>query len=259
MLVTTSPADGRSGASELSKVRAVRNDPTVHGVQSASVSAEPDCSDVVVRTLGTHLTPLFGQPVVVENKPGAAGAIGAELVKNAAPDGYTLMFTNSTTMVQNKVLFKKLPYDPDKDFSLLAWFDAMSRGDWGPARRRARVIAGGIPALGADVQAHHFSEHLFYRLNTIRLDATRRSAPFPVPVAARLDILEPLHAALPTPAKVGRVMGLSLGDTDRLAKLTFVHRLLGCFRVSSRSMANDSLHINQSRGCEVDKPSRFNG
>src|SRR6185369_2186011 len=38
-------------------------------------------------------------------------------------DGYTLMFTNSTTMMQNKVLFKKLPYDPDKDFTLVAWFN----------------------------------------------------------------------------------------------------------------------------------------
>ena len=65
----------------------------------------------------------LGQPVVVENKTGAAGAIGAEMVKQAAPDGYTLMFTNSTTMVQNKILFKKLPYDPDKDFSLVAWFN----------------------------------------------------------------------------------------------------------------------------------------
>ena len=45
------------------------------------------------------------------------------MVKEAPPDGYTLMFTNSTTMVQNKVLFKKLPYDPDKDFALVAWFN----------------------------------------------------------------------------------------------------------------------------------------
>lgn len=61
--------------------------------------------------------------MIVENKAGAAGAIGAEMVKQAAPDGYTLMFTNSTTMVQNKALFKKLPYDPDKDFALVAWFN----------------------------------------------------------------------------------------------------------------------------------------
>lgn len=80
-------------------------------------------TDIFSRAYGEYLSQKLGQPVVVENKTGAAGAIGAELVKNAAPDGYTLMFTNSTTMVQNKVLFRKLPYDPDRDFSLLAWFD----------------------------------------------------------------------------------------------------------------------------------------
>src|SRR5258708_8741673 len=64
-----------------------------------------------------------GQPGVVENKAGGAGGIGAEIVKAAPPDGYTLMFTNSTTMIMNKVLFKKLPYDPDKDFVLIAWFN----------------------------------------------------------------------------------------------------------------------------------------
>ena len=73
-------------------------------------------TDVFSRAYGEYVSQKLGQPVVVENKTGAAGAIGAELVKNAPPDGYTLMFTNSTTMVQNKVLFKKLPYDPDKDF-----------------------------------------------------------------------------------------------------------------------------------------------
>ena len=80
-------------------------------------------TDVYSRAYGEFVSAKLGQPVVVENKTGAAGAIGAEMVKQAAPDGYTLMFTNSTTMVQNKVLFKKLPYDPDKDFSLVAWFN----------------------------------------------------------------------------------------------------------------------------------------
>ena len=61
--------------------------------------------------------------MIVENKAGAAGAIAAEQVKSAPPDGYTLMWTNSTTMVQNKVLFKKLPYDPDKDFVLISWMN----------------------------------------------------------------------------------------------------------------------------------------
>lgn len=80
-------------------------------------------TDIFSRAYGEYVSAKLGQPVVVENKTGAAGAIGAEMVKQAAPDGYTLMFTNSTTMVQNKVLFKKLPYDPGKDFSLVAWFN----------------------------------------------------------------------------------------------------------------------------------------
>jgi tripartite-type tricarboxylate transporter receptor subunit TctC len=80
-------------------------------------------TDVYARAYGEYVSQKVGQPVVVENKAGAAGAIGAEIVKGAPADGYTLMFTNSTTMVQNKVLFKKLPYDPDKDFALVAWFN----------------------------------------------------------------------------------------------------------------------------------------
>jgi tripartite-type tricarboxylate transporter receptor subunit TctC len=80
-------------------------------------------TDVFARAYGEYVSQKVGQPVVVENKAGAAGAIGAELVKLSPPDGYTLMFTNSTTMMQNKVLFKKLPYDPDKDFTLVAWFN----------------------------------------------------------------------------------------------------------------------------------------
>jgi tripartite-type tricarboxylate transporter receptor subunit TctC len=80
-------------------------------------------TDVFARAYGEYIAQKTGQPVVVENKAGAAGAIGAETVKAAAPDGYTLMFTNSTTMVQNKALFRKLLYDPDKDFALIAWFN----------------------------------------------------------------------------------------------------------------------------------------
>ena len=80
-------------------------------------------TDIFARAYGEYVAEKTGQAVIVENKAGAAGAIGAEIVKQAPPDGYTLMFTNSTTMVQNKALFKKLPYDPDKDFALVAWFN----------------------------------------------------------------------------------------------------------------------------------------
>jgi tripartite-type tricarboxylate transporter receptor subunit TctC len=81
-------------------------------------------TDIIGRKVAEKLTITLGQTMIVDNKAGAAGAIGAELVKQSPPDGYTLMFTNSTTMMQNKVLFKKLPYDPDKDFVLISWMSA---------------------------------------------------------------------------------------------------------------------------------------
>lgn len=81
-------------------------------------------TDVFARAYGDFIAQKIGQTVVVENKTGAGGAIAAEQVKGAAADGYTLMWTNSTTMIQNKVLFKKLPYDPDKDFVLVSWMNS---------------------------------------------------------------------------------------------------------------------------------------
>jgi tripartite-type tricarboxylate transporter receptor subunit TctC len=81
-------------------------------------------TDSFARAYGEYISQKVGQPVVVENKAGAGGIIGAEQVSKAAPDGYTFMFTISTTMIMNKVLYKKLPYDPDKDFIPIAFFDA---------------------------------------------------------------------------------------------------------------------------------------
>ena len=81
-------------------------------------------TDAWARAYGEYISQKVGQPVVVENKAGAGGIIGAEQVAKAPPDGYTFMFTISTTMIMNKVLYKKLPYDPDKDFIPIAFFSA---------------------------------------------------------------------------------------------------------------------------------------
>ncbi len=81
-------------------------------------------TDIFARAYGEYISQKTGQPVTVENKAGASGAIAAEQVKSAPADGYTLMWTISTTMIMNKVLFKKLPYDPDKDFVPISWMDA---------------------------------------------------------------------------------------------------------------------------------------
>jgi tripartite-type tricarboxylate transporter receptor subunit TctC len=73
-------------------------------------------TDVVGRTISTGLAPILGQPVVIENKPGAAGALGASVVAKAKPDGYTLLGGTISTHAINASLYKDLPYDPIKDF-----------------------------------------------------------------------------------------------------------------------------------------------
>ncbi|MBI2771336.1 MAG: tripartite tricarboxylate transporter substrate binding protein [Burkholderiales bacterium] len=73
-------------------------------------------TDVIGRTLCQKLQEAFGQPFVVDNKPGAAGAVGAGYVAKARPDGYTLFGGTISTHAINASLYKNLPYDPVKDF-----------------------------------------------------------------------------------------------------------------------------------------------
>jgi tripartite-type tricarboxylate transporter receptor subunit TctC len=81
-------------------------------------------TDLFARAYGEYISQKVGQPVLVENKAGASGSIGAQAVKSAPADGYTLMFTISTTMIMNRVLYKSLPYDADKDFVLISHMSA---------------------------------------------------------------------------------------------------------------------------------------
>ena len=74
-------------------------------------------TDQVARVMSAKLTDLFGQTFLVENKTGAGGNIGADLVAKAPPDGYTLLMATVSTHAINPGLYKKMPYDPVKDFA----------------------------------------------------------------------------------------------------------------------------------------------
>ena len=76
-------------------------------------------TDGIARVYGEYLGRKLGQSVVVDNKGGAGGAIGCVEVKRAAPDGYTLLCTISSSLIQNRVTVKDLPYEPEKDFTYL--------------------------------------------------------------------------------------------------------------------------------------------
>ncbi len=143
-------------------------------------------TDTGARIVAQKLTARWGQQVVVENKGGAAGAIGADMVAKAKADGYTILMGNIGTQAINPSLYKKLPYDPDKAFapiSLVAELPlAMMVNPQVPARDAKAFVAlakaqpgqlsysssgaGGAPHLAAEMfklATGSFIVHVPYR------------------------------------------------------------------------------------------------
>jgi tripartite-type tricarboxylate transporter receptor subunit TctC len=74
-------------------------------------------TDILARVIGAKLTEALGQPVVVENKPGAGGNIGVDVVAKSPPDGYTMVIGQTSNLAVNPTLYPDLPYDPQKDLA----------------------------------------------------------------------------------------------------------------------------------------------
>ena len=121
-------------------------------------------TDVVGRIIAQAMGDAFGQPVAVENKAGANGILGAEAVKAAPGDGYTFLVTTSTTQAANVSLYKKLPYDPVKDFTPIGkmgetGFILMVRSEF-PAKDLREFIAYGKANPGKMAYGHGSSGSL---------------------------------------------------------------------------------------------------
>src|ERR1043166_1957285 len=81
-------------------------------------------SDTSARLLAQHLSPALGQQILVDNRAGAGSTIGADLVAKAAPDGYTLLYTDVTAQAINATLYTRLAYDTVKDFTMITMVGA---------------------------------------------------------------------------------------------------------------------------------------
>ena len=83
--------------------------------------APGSATDVISRVVGNRLSEALGQPIVVEARPGAGGAVGTEAAARSAPDGYTLFMANNSTHGSNPAVYPKLPYDAVNDFAPISF------------------------------------------------------------------------------------------------------------------------------------------
>lgn len=105
-------AAGAAAASPLTALAQAQTSFATRPVRVVVPFAAGGATDVITRVLGERMAQRFGQAVVVDNKPGAAGLIAGEAVVKSAPDGMTALLGTTSTMLTNKYLYKKTPYDP---------------------------------------------------------------------------------------------------------------------------------------------------
>jgi tripartite-type tricarboxylate transporter receptor subunit TctC len=184
--------------------------------------------DMIARTAGPKLTERLKQPVIVENKPGASGNIGADHVAKSAPDGYTLMVSANTMLIAS-LLYRSVPFDPLKDFtpiSLAAYGTLMLVAN--PATNiksvdrlitRAKAQPGalsyGSPGVGTP---HHMSMELLKDLAGVDL----LHVPYKGSAGATTDVLSgqidlmfmPIHIAM-TFVKANKLNALAVGSAKR--------------------------------------------
>ena len=194
--------------------------------------------DIIARYVAERLSPRVGQPVVVENIPGASGNIGSQVVARAKPDGNTLM-SSVNTLVMNASLYRNLPYDPIADFapiSLSAWgtLVLVAHPGQGPATLAALIAAAqaapktftyGSPGVGTP---HHLAMALVETTTGIELV----HVPYKGAAGALQDILSgqigymflPVHVAA-AHINSGRLKAFAVGSPHRAPLLPDVPTL----------------------------------
>jgi tripartite-type tricarboxylate transporter receptor subunit TctC len=184
--------------------------------------------DIIARTVGPKLSERLGQPVVVENKPGASGNIGADAVAKSAPDGYTVMVTANTLLIASN-LYRSVPFNPLTDFapiSLAAWGTLLltanpKTGITSVAELIARAKANpgkltySSPGVGTP---HHMSMELFKDLtgtNLLHVPYKGSAGALTDLISGQIDVgFVPIHVAMPY-VKAGKLVPLAVGSAKR--------------------------------------------
>ena len=186
-------------------------------------------SDIVARLIAQQLSDRFGKPVVVENRPGATGTIGAELVARSKPDGYTLYLASQTTHAVAPYLYQKVGYDPVKDFAtvtlamqnplLVVVHPSLSVKSVKELVALARSKPGAIDfATGGIGSSPHMSVELFksqFRLDMVPVHYKGDSAATADLLGGQVPVMFASIAGLLPHVKSGRLRGLAVTGARR--------------------------------------------
>ena len=201
-------------------------------------------TDLLARLVGQKLGERYGQPVIVENKPGANGMIGIDIVAKAPPDGYTLGIASPGTHAANASLYKNMPHDPIKDFTpvtlavsapmLLIVHPSLKVDSVKDLIALAKAKPGQISyASGGSGSSQHLAMELFKMMAGI--DMTH--VPYKGSAASYADLMagavaveiDVLPTALP-PTKSGKLKALATGSAGRLTILPDLPTIAGSRR-----------------------------
>jgi len=186
-------------------------------------------SDTVARAVATAMQPILGQPIVVENKTGAAGIVGTKEGAAAAPDGYTIILGGTGTHNTNQYLYDSLPYDPDKDFAAVSQLYDANNVFVVPADSPIKSLAGLIAqakkrpgelnyAVGAIGSSSHLAFEMFKSMAGVDIAAI----PYSGMLAAYTDLVGGRIQVLPNDVlnmyeqiTAGKVRALAVTSAER--------------------------------------------
>jgi tripartite-type tricarboxylate transporter receptor subunit TctC len=190
-------------------------------------------TDVIARAIGQRLSENLGQPVVVENKPGASNQIAAEFVARSAADGYTLLVSPEATFVINPYLFAKLHYEAAKDFvpvsGLIKIHQALVTNPSVPvhsvtdlialARKEPGALNYGTYGVGS---TGHLNMEMFEATAGVKLVAIHYKGATPAltdVIAGHIQLMFISIGSAVQPWKAGQINLLAIGSKERLAQL----------------------------------------
>lgn len=186
-------------------------------------------TDILVRILGQQLHEQLAQPVVIDNRGGAGGMIGAELAAKSTPDGHTIMITTSGVIVVNPSLYRKLSYDPFTDFvpitnaaslpNMLVVSSSFPANNVKELLALARAKPGTLTyASGGNGTSNHLSAELMKYLTGVKVTHVPYKGGGPAVLAAMTGEVSMLFATMPSAmrqVKAGKLKALAVTSRKR--------------------------------------------